>query len=118
MGAYTSSILDSHSRSHRKVQQIKGLQNVLMQYRKICQHPYLFDDVETSMNEHGLGSLDQLIRVSGKLELCNRMLPKLFRTGHRVSLQEPQCQSTHTPLGSHVLPNDKSHGHHGRLSQV
>ncbi|CAG7847264.1 Chromatin structure-remodeling complex subunit snf21; AltName: Full=ATP-dependent helicase snf21; AltName: Full=RSC complex subunit snf21 [Serendipita indica DSM 11827] len=67
-----------------KAQQIKGLQNVLMQYRKICQHPYLFDDVETSMANHGLGGMEQLIRVSGKMELCNRMLPKLFRSGHRV----------------------------------
>ncbi|KAG8857512.1 hypothetical protein FRB91_011255 [Serendipita sp. 411] len=67
-----------------KSQQIKGLQNVLMQYRKICQHPYLFDDVETSMANYGLGGLEHLIRVSGKMELCNRMLPKLFRSGHRV----------------------------------
>lgn len=68
----------------RKPQQIKGLQNVLMQYRKICQHPYLFEDVETSMNNHGLGAMENLIRVAGKMELCNRMLPKLFRAGHRV----------------------------------
>lgn len=55
-----------------------------MQYRKICQHPYLFDEVENAMNEHGLGHMDNLIRVAGKVELCNRMLPKLFASGHRV----------------------------------
>ena len=102
-----------------KSQQIKGLQNVLMQYRKICQHPYLFEDVETSMNNHGLGGLDQLIRVSGKLELCNRMLPKLFRTGHRVSLICRRIPShTDHSLGAHVLPNDQGDGHHGRLSAI
>ncbi|KAH6917669.1 SNF2-family ATP dependent chromatin remodeling factor snf21 [Coprinopsis sp. MPI-PUGE-AT-0042] len=62
---------------------IKGLSNELMQLRKICQHPFLFESVEDKVNPTGF--IDQkLIRASGKVELLNRILPKFFATGHRV----------------------------------
>ena len=62
---------------------MKGLSNELMQLRKICQHPFLFENVEDKVNPSGL--IDQsLIRTSGKLELLSRILPKFFATGHRV----------------------------------
>ena len=54
-----------------------------MQLRKICQHPYLFEEVEQKINPLGTIS-DQIIRSSGKVELLHRMLPKLFKTGHRI----------------------------------
>jgi ATP-dependent helicase STH1/SNF2 len=57
----------------------KGLMNTLMQLRKICNHPYLFDEYQT-WNE------DNLIRASGKFELLDRIFPKLKATGHRVLL--------------------------------
>jgi ATP-dependent helicase STH1/SNF2 len=63
---------------------VKGLSNELMQLRKICQHPFLFESVEDKMNPGGLVD-DKLIRNSGKIELLNRVLPKFFATGHRVS---------------------------------
>ena len=31
---------------------------------------------------------DQIVRTSGKFELLDRILPKLFATGHKVSLLE------------------------------
>lgn len=63
---------------------VKGLSNELMQLRKICQHPYLFDSVEDKINPGGM--IDETIwRVSGKFELLWRILPKFFATGHRVS---------------------------------
>ncbi|KAJ7139490.1 SNF2-family ATP dependent chromatin remodeling factor snf21 [Mycena epipterygia] len=62
---------------------VKGLSNELMQLRKICQHPFLFESVEDKMNPGGLVD-DKLIRNSGKIELLNRVLPKFFATGHRV----------------------------------
>lgn len=54
----------------------KGLMNTLMQLRKICNHPYLF--------QHDFKLDDDFIRSSGKFELLDRLLPKLFSSGHRV----------------------------------
>jgi ATP-dependent helicase STH1/SNF2 len=67
----------------RKPGGIKGLSNELMQLRKICQHPFLFDSVEDRMNPTGHIN-DTLVRTSGKVELLSRILPKFFATGHRV----------------------------------
>ncbi|KAF9042067.1 SNF2-family ATP dependent chromatin remodeling factor snf21 [Panaeolus papilionaceus] len=62
---------------------VKGLSNELMQLRKICQHPFLFESVEDKVSPGGFID-DKLVRTSGKIELLNRMLPKFFATGHRV----------------------------------
>src|SRR5882672_9785855 len=95
---------------------VKGLSNELMQLRKICQHPFLFESVEDKINPGGMID-EKLIRSSGKIELLARILPKFFSTGHRVS--RTCCISMGmwlTPCtGPHFLPDDESHGHHGRL---
>ncbi|KAF9201849.1 hypothetical protein BGZ49_007942 [Haplosporangium sp. Z 27] len=62
---------------------IKGLNNTIMQLRKICNHPYVFEEVERVINPSKTNN-DQLWRVAGKFELLDRMLPKLYKTGHRV----------------------------------
>ncbi|GEQ72758.1 hypothetical protein JCM33374_g6446 [Metschnikowia sp. JCM 33374] len=62
---------------------IKGLNNKIMQLRKICNHPFVFDEVEDVMNESRLSN-DFLWRTSGKFELLDRILPKFKATGHRV----------------------------------
>ncbi|KAG6895585.1 hypothetical protein C0992_000500 [Termitomyces sp. T32_za158] len=62
---------------------IKGLSNELMQLRKICQHPFLFESVEDRVSPSGFID-EKLVRTSGKLELLSRILPKFFSTGHRV----------------------------------
>ncbi|GAA5856967.1 hypothetical protein JCM8547_008488 [Rhodosporidiobolus lusitaniae] len=62
---------------------IRGLQNQIMQLRKICNHPFCFEAVERSIDPTGTNSAT-LYRVAGKFELLDRILPKLFATGHRV----------------------------------
>ncbi|GAA5889421.1 hypothetical protein JCM6882_000738 [Rhodosporidiobolus microsporus] len=62
---------------------IKGLQNQIMQLRKICNHPFCFEAVERSIDPTGANDAT-LYRVAGKFELLDRILPKLFATGHRV----------------------------------
>ncbi|KAI8384542.1 SNF2 family N-terminal domain-containing protein [Radiomyces spectabilis] len=62
---------------------IKGLNNTLMQLRKICNHPFVFEQVENSINPNRTSN-ELLYRVAGKFELLDRMLPKLRQTGHRV----------------------------------
>ncbi|KAJ2559643.1 putative ATPase [Coemansia sp. RSA 1933] len=58
----------------------------LMQQRKVCQHPYLFDFPvkypEVPDSEYLID--EQIVRSSGKLLLLDRLLPVLFSKGHRV----------------------------------
>lgn len=73
----------------------KALMNTIMQLRKLCNHPFLFQDIEEKYSEH-IGSVGMiqgpdLYRASGKFELLDRILPKLKATGHRVLLF---CQMT------------------------
>lgn len=63
---------------------VKGLNNTIMQLRKICNHPFVYEEVESTINPSGLSN-EFLYRVSGKFELLDRTLPKLQQTGHRVS---------------------------------
>ncbi len=58
----------------------RGLQNAAMHLRKACNHPYLF------LSTYEPHDPEELIRASGKLELLDRILPKLQATGHRVLL--------------------------------
>jgi superfamily II DNA or RNA helicase len=53
-----------------------GLNNTIMQLRKVCNHPYLF--IKNYLVD------EDLIRIAGKFELLDRMLPKLKAAGHRV----------------------------------
>jgi ATP-dependent helicase STH1/SNF2 len=62
---------------------MRGLSNMLMQLRKLCNHPFVFEEVEDQMNP-GKGTNDLLWRVAGKFELLDRILPKFQATGHRV----------------------------------
>ena len=62
---------------------IKGLNNKIMQLRKICNHPFVFEEVETVLNSTRLTN-DLIWRVSGKFELLDRVLPKFKASGHRV----------------------------------
>jgi len=57
----------------------RGLNNAVMQLRKVCNHPYLF-------SPHGYHINEDVIRSSTKVDLLDRMLPKLRAAGHRVLL--------------------------------
>ncbi|KAF2819188.1 hypothetical protein CC86DRAFT_147719 [Ophiobolus disseminans] len=62
---------------------MRGLSNMLMQLRKLCNHPFVFEQVEEVMNPTK-STNDLLWRASGKFELLDRILPKFLKTGHRV----------------------------------
>ncbi|KAK3301999.1 SNF2-family ATP dependent chromatin remodeling factor like protein [Chaetomium strumarium] len=61
----------------------RGLSNMIMQLRKLCNHPFVFDEVENQMNPANVSN-DLLWRTAGKFELLDRILPKYKATGHRV----------------------------------
>jgi SWI/SNF-related matrix-associated actin-dependent regulator of chromatin subfamily A member 5 len=62
------------------VDESRSSMNILMELRKCCNHPYLFDGIEDPtldpMGEH-------LIQTSGKLSILDKLLKKLFG-GHQV----------------------------------
>eukprot|EP00357_Protocruzia_adherens_P031034 CAMPEP_0115046438 /NCGR_PEP_ID=MMETSP0216-20121206/48748_1 /TAXON_ID=223996 /ORGANISM="Protocruzia adherens, Strain Boccale" /LENGTH=1110 /DNA_ID=CAMNT_0002429517 /DNA_START=236 /DNA_END=3568 /DNA_ORIENTATION=+ len=56
--------------------------NILMQLRKACNHPYLFDGIEdtTALPEYG----DHIITVCGKMQILDKLLVKLKEQGSQV----------------------------------
>jgi ATP-dependent helicase STH1/SNF2 len=62
---------------------LRGLSNMLMQLRKLCNHPFVFEEVEDQVNPSRTSN-DLLWRTAGKFELLDRVLPKFHATGHRV----------------------------------
>ncbi|KAI5284099.1 RSC chromatin remodeling complex ATPase component, partial [Ascosphaera atra] len=56
---------------------------MLMQLRKLCNHPFVFESVEDEMNP-GKATNDLIWRTAGKFELLDRILPKFKASGHRV----------------------------------
>ncbi|KAK8614432.1 hypothetical protein V6N13_122788 [Hibiscus sabdariffa] len=75
--------LSSGSSSHQ------SLQNIVIQLRKACSHPYLFPGIEPEPYEEG----EHLVQASGKLMVLDQLLQKLYDSGHRVLLF---AQMTHT----------------------
>ncbi|KOB71196.1 ATP-dependent helicase brm [Operophtera brumata] len=74
----------------------KALMNTIVQLRKLCNHPFMFQHIEEKFCDHlgsgsGVVSGPDLYRASGKFELLDRILPKLKRTNHRVLMF---CQMT------------------------
>eukprot|EP00124_Ichthyophonus_hoferi_P005332 Ihof_evm1s747 gene=Ihof_evmTU1s747 len=70
---------------------MRAVNNAMMHLRKVCNHPYLFEEVEDAVNPYHQPAGPQLYRVSGKFELLDRMFAKLKASGHRVLLF---CQMT------------------------
>jgi SWI/SNF-related matrix-associated actin-dependent regulator of chromatin subfamily A member 5 len=57
--------------------------NLLMQLRKVCNHPYLFDGVE----EKGLPPLgEHIVTQSGKMVVLDKLLKKLNEEKRQVLL--------------------------------
>ncbi|KFK37293.1 hypothetical protein AALP_AA4G238600 [Arabis alpina] len=66
-----------------------SLQNIVIQLRKACSHPYLFPGIEPEPFEEG----EHLVQASGKLLVLDQLLKRLHDIGHRVLLF---CQMTST----------------------
>ncbi|KAI9279980.1 SNF2 family N-terminal domain-containing protein [Sporodiniella umbellata] len=67
------------------VKQVNGmhLQNLVMQLRKVCNHPFLFDwPLDPKTNAPVMNS--DLAAQSGKVLLLDRLLTSLFDRGHKV----------------------------------
>jgi SNF2 family DNA or RNA helicase len=67
-----------------KVNNMK-LQNTIMQLRKVCSHPFLFDWPLDPMTQQPVMD-EQLIDHSGKMMVLDRLLAELFKRKHKVLL--------------------------------
>jgi len=61
------------------------LQNTVMQLRKVCSHPFLFDwPLDPNSRQPILN--DELVDASGKMMVLDRLLSELFKRKHKVLL--------------------------------
>ena len=68
----------------------KALINVMMQLKKICNHPYLFLERDNPIFYNELS--DDIYRCSGKFELLDRIIPKLLRFNHKILIFSQMTQ--------------------------
>ena len=68
----------------KKYQKISELQNLAMQLRKVCNHPFLLPEVEKELVKDGQNPLNVMIESSGKLVFIDKLLAKLHPTGEKV----------------------------------
>ncbi|XP_006456421.1 hypothetical protein AGABI2DRAFT_181051 [Agaricus bisporus var. bisporus H97] len=75
--------LEFQTRTKVKAVNNMKLQNTVMQLRKVCSHPFLFDwPIDPKTNEPVLGA--ELVNASGKMMVLDRLLRELLKRGHRV----------------------------------
>lgn len=61
--------------------------NIIVELKKICNHPFLFDSARDDFKGESSDSdntLDRLVHTSGKMVLLDKLLKRLRETGHRV----------------------------------
>ncbi|KAH7910079.1 SNF2 family N-terminal domain-containing protein [Hygrophoropsis aurantiaca] len=61
------------------------LQNTVMQLRKVCSHPFLFDWPVDAASQMPILN-EELVDASGKMMILERLLDELFRRKHKVLL--------------------------------
>jgi len=77
-----SSLVGSMESSKKSIP-LKNYHNILMQLRKVCNHPYLFEGVEPEgAEEFG----EHIVEASGKLTLVDRLLQKILPQNDQVLL--------------------------------
>ncbi len=67
------------------VKEVNGLrlQNVVMQMRKACSHPFLFEWPLDNKTRQPIVNGD-LVGVSGKMMILDQLLEELFKRKHKV----------------------------------
>jgi len=75
-------------RNKKKALDGPSINNLAMQLRKCCNHPFLLNGVEIEVKNQqpGVDVVDLLVASSGKLVLLDKLLPRLKADGHRILL--------------------------------
>ena len=65
-----------------------SINNLAMQLRKCCNHPFLLTGVENEVRSQkpNANDIDSLVNSSGKFVLLDKLLPRLKADGHRILL--------------------------------
>ena len=65
-----------------------SINNLAMQLRKCCNHPFLLTGVETEVRAQNpnADAVDSLVNASGKFVLLDKLLPRMKTDGHRILL--------------------------------
>ena len=65
-----------------------SINNLAMQLRKCCNHPYLLTGVETEVRSQNPNAdvLESMVNASGKFVLLDKLIPRLKADGHRILL--------------------------------
>jgi SNF2 family DNA or RNA helicase len=79
---------------------VSGLNNVEMQLRKVCNHPYLHFSEEQL--DAAAATPTHIYRTSGKFEMLHRLLPKLHKLGHRVLIFSQVCNHICNHICNHL----------------
>ena len=59
------------------------LNNILMQLRKCCNHPYLLEyPLDSATMQYRVD--EDVVRTSGKMVVLDQLLPELKKRGHKV----------------------------------
>lgn len=63
-----------------------SLNNLAMQLRKCCNHPFLLNGIEEEIRNQqpDVDIADLLVKTSGKFVLLDKLLPRLKEEGHRI----------------------------------
>ncbi|EAY22527.1 Type III restriction enzyme, res subunit family protein [Trichomonas vaginalis G3] len=70
--------------THKSHALSQDLNNLAMQLRKVCNHPYLFPNVEEEIVKPGEDPNEAMINASGKLVFVDKLLAKLRPKGDKV----------------------------------
>ncbi|XBW38780.1 hypothetical protein QEN19_004364 [Hanseniaspora menglaensis] len=83
MAKYNAFYLGENNDGAKKGSGVKGLNNRIMQLKKIVNHPFVFEEVESILNPEKRWDTPLLIRTSGKFDLLDKVLDKFKATNHR-----------------------------------
>ncbi|KAF3329313.1 CHD3-type chromatin-remodeling factor PICKLE [Carex littledalei] len=90
---YIDLLEKNYAKLHQKIQSGKkiALNWLLISLKKCCNHPYLFPGQEESQSSDKL-AFSSLVAASGKLQLLEKLLPKLKERGNRVIIFSQMTQ--------------------------
>lgn len=73
---------------------VPSLMNLMMQLRKVCNHPYLINGGESSVFEKAQNHDELLVKCCGKLMFVDKLLQKLKKEGTKVLIFFSNGQGT------------------------
>ncbi|GLE02985.1 hypothetical protein PINS_up011864 [Pythium insidiosum] len=81
-GTFEQAMIAKHGRFQAAGFRSSTLKNRMMQLRKCCNHPYLFDEPTDANGD--VTTDERLVEASGKLVVLDKLLARLQRDGHKV----------------------------------